>query len=164
MRQDQIVSILVPGPFGRETEPPKVDMRALETDHSLRRKLATVGLDPICDWLAYGCQTQPIPGSIVVACASMFSKYLKELPSKETHLKGTPYSDSRRIEDNMDHNGCIEYKDELEPAFRDTARLGKITSMRSTALLARAHASCTPAKQLYVCSPCILMLQACQGY
>ena len=99
-------------------------MLALETDHGLKQKLAAIGLAPMCDWLAYGCQTLPIPASIILACAPMFTKYLKEVPEKKSDLEGTPYFDSQNIEDNLDSNQSIEYKAELEPCFRNTALFG----------------------------------------
>ena len=110
--------------LSKYTQAPKVDLAALESNHSIKQRLAAIGLDPMAEWVSYGCQTDKIPGSIIVACAAMFSAYLDDVPTEESHLDGTPYRDTDRLEDNLDSNGCVEYKLELEPCFRTAARYG----------------------------------------
>ncbi len=106
--------------------PPLVDMAALN-NHGLRRRLAAIGLEPMADWVSYGCQTRSIPGSIITACARMFTSYRDLVPSTKGDLKGTPYAEAtkRGLKDNLDRNGCVDYLRELEPAFRQTASFGE---------------------------------------
>ena len=100
-------------------------MAALENDYSLKCKLAAVGLDPMADWVSYGCQTSAIPEGIILACACMFTKYLDAVPQAQNQLDGTPYSQTSNFADNLDNNGTVEYVDGLEPCFRNTAQFGK---------------------------------------
>ena len=107
-----------------EKEGPMIDMSALES-HQVKSRLSTVGLGPICDWVMYGCQADDkITGSLICAFAKMLTEYLPDIPTDETQLEGTPYSKTVRMNDNMDSNGCVEYKETLEPAFRNTAQFG----------------------------------------
>ena len=78
----------------------------------------------MADWVTHGCQTDAIPGWIIVACAAMFTRYVDMVPQDETDLEGTPYFETTRMEDNLDNNGCVQYVDVLEPCFRNTARFG----------------------------------------
>lgn len=112
------------GGFNRYNSPPKVNMAALETDAELRSKLCAIGLEPMADWVTQGYQTNTIPGWIIVACASMFTEHAKLVPQDEKDLEGTPYTKTQNVEDNLDHNGCVECIGELEPSFRNTARFG----------------------------------------
>lgn len=66
--------------FNWYDQPPKVNMAALETDSGLRSKLAAIGLEPMADWVAHGCQNDAIPGWIIVACATMFTRYVEMVP------------------------------------------------------------------------------------
>ncbi len=100
-------------------------MAALESDHGVRRRLAAIGLEPMADWVAYGCQTSSIPGSVITACAKMFTSYRDLIPVKKEDLEDTPYSETTNLNDNLDENGCVEYLEELEPAFRQTASFGE---------------------------------------
>ncbi|CAL5228611.1 g11774 [Coccomyxa viridis] len=102
-----------------------VDLAALENDHGLKRRLAAIGLQPMADWVRYGCQTRKIPGSIITACARMFTSNRDLVPSSEKDLKGTPYAETTSLKDNLDHNNCVEYLEELEPVFRQTASFGE---------------------------------------
>ena len=99
-------------------------MAALESDSGVRSKLAAIGLEPMADWVTHGCQTDAIPGWIIVACATMFTRYVDMVPQKDTDLQGTPYLETKQIEDNLDDNGVVEYVSVLEPCFRNTARFG----------------------------------------
>ncbi len=114
-----------PGGFNRYDVPPKVDMAALESDHGLRRRLAAIGLEPMADWVSYGCQFSKIRGSIITACAHMFTSYRDLVPTTEKDLEGTPYAESTSVEENLDGCGCVDYLGELEPAFRHTASFGE---------------------------------------
>ena len=104
--------------------PPKVNLAALECDSILRGKLAAIGLEPMADWVTYGCQTDPIPGWIIVACAGMFTEHLNTVPKTQTDLDGTPYT---KTNNNLDDNGCVDYVNTLEPCFRNTAHFGTRT-------------------------------------
>lgn len=119
------LGLFFPQGFNRYDCPPKVDMAALESDHGLKLKLRAIGLDPMADWVSYGCQSKNIPGSIIIACAKMFTKYLDDVPTDESHLAGTPYSQTKNMEDNLDDNGCVDYAKVLEPCFRNTALFGE---------------------------------------
>ena len=79
----------------------------------------------MADWVRYGCQTRKIPGSIITACARMFTSYRDLVPTTEKDLEGTPYADTTSPEDNLDGNGVVDYLGELEPAFRQTASFGE---------------------------------------
>ena len=79
----------------------------------------------MADWVSYGCQTSNIPGSIITACARMFTSYKDLVPITEKDLEGTPYAETTTPADNLDSNGCVEYLEELEPAFRHTASFGE---------------------------------------
>ena len=102
-------------------------MAALEDNYNLKRKLAAIGLEPMVDWVSYGCQISTIPGGIIMACATMFTQYLDAVPTVQDQLEGTPYSQTKNMDDNLDHNGCVEYRDVLEPCFHNTAKFGDTT-------------------------------------
>ena len=108
-----------------EKEGPMMNMSALES-YEVKSRLAAIGLDPICEWVIYGCQAdnKNMAGALIIAFAKMLADYLPDIPTKKTQLRGTPYAKSVRMEDNLDSNGCVEYKATLEPAFRITARFG----------------------------------------
>lgn len=95
--------MICPG-FNRYDAPPKVNTAAL-------------GLQPTADWVSFICQHSTIPGAMIVACASMFTEYLDAVPQEQDQLNGTPYSKTKNLEDNLDNNGCVEYRDGLEPCF-----------------------------------------------
>ena len=100
-------------------------MAALEENYSMKCKLAAIGLQPMADWVSFGCQHSTIPGAMIVACASMSTEYLDAVPQDQDQLKETPYNETKNLEDNLDNNRCIKYKDELEPCFRKTAEFGE---------------------------------------
>lgn len=102
-------------------------MAALESDFKLRGKLAAIGLEPMADWVMQGCQTGAIPGWIIVTCAAMFTEYLGEVPQTKEELEGTPYLETQDIADNLEDNGCVHYRNTLEPCFRHTAHFGTRT-------------------------------------
>lgn len=113
------------GSFCTQSDVPKVDMAALESNHGIKQRLAALGLEPMVEWICYGCQADNIPGSIIVTCAAMFTAYLEDVPTEASHLEGTPYEHTDNLPDNLDSNGCVEYKAGLEPCFRTTARFGE---------------------------------------
>ncbi|KAK9822279.1 hypothetical protein WJX74_002558 [Apatococcus lobatus] len=85
---------IFPGPISsKHSEPPRVDMAALESNHGIMQKLAAIA-------------------------------FLDDVPTKASDLDGTPYKDTANLEDNLDNNGCVEYKAALEPCFRTAARFG----------------------------------------
>lgn len=113
--------------FSNDKNAPKVDMQLLETDFTVRHHLAAIGLHPMADWCMEGYQGRNISSDIIIACAKMFTEYLKDVPAKAKDLKGTPYAKSKEnkdITDNLDNNGCVAYKGVLEPAFRNAAQFG----------------------------------------
>ncbi|KAL0035254.1 hypothetical protein WJX79_008737 [Trebouxia sp. C0005] len=125
--QNSMLRLMFPsgmGGYNRLIGAPKVDRAALESDSGLRGKLAAIGLEPMADWVAQGCQTGAIPGWIIVTCAAMFTEYLGEVPRAQEELEGTPYLETKDIADNLEDNGCVNYRDTLEPCFRNTARFG----------------------------------------
>ena len=79
----------------------------------------------MADWVSYGCQTRLIPGSIITACARMFTSYRDLVPTTKKDLEDTPYAETTKLEDNLDGNECVDYLGELEPAFRQTASFGE---------------------------------------
>lgn len=113
------------GGFCTLSDAPRVNMAALESNHGIKQRLAAIGLEPMIEWICYGCQTDNIPGTIIVACAAMFTAYLEDVPTEAYHLEGTPYEITDNLPDNLDSNGCVEYKAELEPCFQITARFGE---------------------------------------
>lgn len=113
--------------LNRYDAPPKVGMAALESDSNLRGKLAAIALEPMADWVTQGCQTGDIPGWIIVTCAAMFTEYLGEVPQTKEELEGTPYLETQDIADNLEDNGCVHYRNTLEPCFRHTAHFGMRT-------------------------------------
>lgn len=81
----------------------------------------------MADWVIEGCQTDNVSSQVITACAKMFTEYLKDVPVEAKDLEGTPYARSEEnedITDNLDSNGCVEYKEELEPDFRNAAQFG----------------------------------------
>ena len=100
---------------------PMVDMAAIENDPLVMYHLEVIGLKPMVDWVASGCQTRGIPSVIILDCAEMFTSFLLEVPQEKKDLEGTPYSESEHIEHNMDNYGYVNYKQELEPLFRNSA-------------------------------------------
>ena len=102
-------------------------MAALK-NHGVKRRLAAIGLEPMADWVSYGCQSSSIPGSIIVACAGMFTSYRDLVPTTKKDLEDTPYAETTKMEDNLDGDpstSCVDYLGELEPAFRHTASFGE---------------------------------------
>lgn len=125
--QNNMLNSMFPSGFNRYDAPPKVDLAALESDSSLRGKLAAIGLEAMADWVAQGCQTGAIPGWVIVTCAAMFTEYLGEVPQTQEELEGTPYLKTQDIADNLEDNGCVHYRNTLEPCFRNTAHFGTRT-------------------------------------
>ena len=99
-------------------------MAALEHDSDVIRSLLVIGLEPMADWVSHGCQTDAIPGWIIVACAAMFTRYVDMVPQTHADLDSTPYMETKAIEDNLDNNLVVEYVKVLEPCFRNTAKFG----------------------------------------
>ena len=90
-------------------------MAALESDPVLRGKLSAIGLEPMADWVKHRCQSCAIPGWIIVMCAAMLTNHLDMVPRSNIDLHDTPYLETEDIADNLDDNGCVHYRDMLEP-------------------------------------------------
>ena len=104
--------------------PPVMDMLALQTDEVLTTKLRVIGLGPMVDWVTRGCQVGGVRGDIICACAPMFTEFLPYVPARPEDLEGTPYHSTGDIGENIDGWSNPEYRQQIEPSFRNAASFG----------------------------------------